>query len=669
MKKVDSRLLILLFALAAFPVLSHLAGSPAAAAAAGEEGLNEPVEARQYREVLSRLVAEPEKAGLFGDYILFLSVRDAYARADYQKSITAADDFLSLYSGTYLARDVRLLKIKALYEETKSLDAGTAGKGCFGRDGRLYSDALKAMEGYLGDYPGDEEVLYLYARTLERAGMEREAKEAFKSLYIKAGRYYAELKGRVSPDELTTEEIVRASRNLRRSLRLKDAESVLLGKLGRVAENERKPLYASLADTYFRMKDYRQAAFYYQKAGNIPKAAISYYRSGDYDLFENMLRLQEDEKTAETCRVFLLKGLKKRRDLEFDDALEVFRTAYRDYPCQEEALWHIAWTEYLMGNFLSASYNFRDLYGRYGRPAYLYWQARSIERLGQNAKRLYSSITGDPLYRVLGRLRSGGVSLTSAELQPLTRWKPENLSFDGYEMNMPNVSDLPYSLALTFSRAGLLQDVGLPGYAVRELYSYKPGGENERFMLCRYLQSLGAYRESFRCASRLRTHPEAPALLYPAVYSDIVNGISSEYKINPLLILSVMREESRFNSRAVSRAGALGLMQLMPYTARRMARLLGYEDDLLSDEEILSPSVNITLGSYYLGRLLDEFGSVPVAVAAYNAGENAVRRWLKAYEYHDVDEFIEDIPYRETRHYVKKVLRSYFRYLDIYGRK
>ncbi len=669
MKKVDSRLLILLFALAAFPVLSHLAGSPAAAAAAGEEGLNEPVEARQYREVLSRLVAEPEKAALFGDYILLLSVRDAYARADYRKSITAADDFLSLYSGTYLARDVRLLKIKALYEETKSLDTGTAGKGCFGRDGRLYSDALEAMEGYLGDYPDDEEVLYLYARTLERAGMVREAEEAFKSLYIRAGRYYAELKGRVSPDELTTEEVVRASRNLRRSLRLKDAESVLLGRLGRVAENERKPLYASLADTYFRMKDYRQAAFYYQKAGNIPKAAISYYRSGDYDLFENMLRLQEDEKTTETCRVFLLKGLKKRRDLEFDKALEVFRTAYRDYPCQEEALWHIAWTEYLMGNFLSASYNFRDLYGRYGRPAYLYWQARSIERLGQNAKRLYSSITGDPLYRVLGRLRSGGVSLTSAELQPLTRWKPENLSFDGYEMNMPNVSDLPYSLALTFSRAGLLQDVGLPGYAVRELYSYKPGGENERFMLCRYLQSLGAYRESFRCASRLRTHPEAPALLYPAVYSDIVNGISSEYKINPLLILSVMREESRFNSGAVSRAGALGLMQLMPYTARRMARLLGYEDDLLSDEEILSPSVNITLGSYYLGRLLDEFGSVPVAVAAYNAGENAVRRWLKAYEYHDVDEFIEDIPYRETRHYVKKVLRSYFRYLDIYGRK
>ncbi len=669
MKKVDSRLLILLFALAAFPVLSHLAGSPAAAAAAGEEGLNEPVEARQYREVLSRLVAEPEKAALFGDYILLLSVRDAYARADYRKSITAADDFLSLYSGTYLARDVRLLKIKALYEETKSLDTGTAGKGCFGRDGRLYSDALEAMEGYLVDYPDDEEVLYLYARTLERAGMEREAEEAFKSLYIRAGRYYAELKGRVSPDELTTEEVVRASRNLRRSLRLKDAESVLLGRLGRVAENERKPLYASLADTYFRMKDYRQAAFYYQKAGNIPKAAISYYRSGDYDLFENMLRLQEDEKTAETCRVFLLKGLKKRRDLEFDKALEVFRTAYRDYPCQEEALWHIAWTEYLMGNFLSASYNFRDLYGRYGRPAYLYWQARSIERLGQNAKRLYSSITGDPLYRVLGRLRSGGVSLTSAELQPLTRWKPENLSFDGYEMNMPNVSDLPYSLALTFSRAGLLQDVGLPGYAVRELYSYKPGGENERFMLCRYLQSLGAYRESFRCASRLRTHPEASALLYPAVYSDIVNGISSEYKINPLLILSVMREESRFNSGAVSRAGALGLMQLMPYTARRMARLLGYEDDLLSDEEILSPSVNITLGSYYLGRLLDEFGSVPVAVAAYNAGENAVRRWLKAYEYHDVDEFIEDIPYRETRHYVKKVLRSYFRYLDIYGRK
>ncbi|NOZ24528.1 MAG: transglycosylase SLT domain-containing protein [Nitrospirae bacterium] len=673
MKKGHRDLLFLLLAVAIFPVLTGLADA-SALPEADKEVLEVPPEAGQYSELLSRLVVETEKAGMLGDYLLFLSARRAYATGKYRQSLADADEFLHLYRDSYLARDVRLLKIKAMYEILSRLNPGTSTGGCFGSDAPVYASTLKVMEDYIRDYPYDQEVLYLYAKTLERAGMETGAEDVFRSLYIRAGRYYAEVKEKVSPDDLTTDEVVLMSRNLRRALRLKESEALLLGRLDSTPENARKPLYASLADTYFRMKDYRNAAFYYQKAGNIRKAAISYYRSGDYDLFDNMLRLQQDEKTAETCSILLLKGLKKRRDLDFDDALEIFRTAYRDYPCQEESLWHIAWTEYLMGNFLSASYNFRDLYAAYKRPAYLYWQARSLERLGQNAKRLYSSITGDPLYTVLGRMRSGGVSLTSAGRETANPQRRDDLSFDGYTINMPRVDpvelgDLPYTLSLTLRRAELLNGIGLRKYAVREVYSYKPAGDGERLKVCRYLQSLGAFRESFRCASRLKMYPEVSFLLYPAVYGDIVSEISSDYNVNPFLILSVMREESRFNREAVSRAGALGLMQLMPYTARRMAKSIGYDTKVLSDNGILDPEVNITLGSYYLGLLLREFGSVPVAVAAYNAGENAVRRWLKAYQYGEVDEFIEDIPYRETRLYVKKVLRSYFRYLDVYGQK
>ena len=203
----------------------------------------------------------------------------------------------------------------------------------------------------------------------------------------------------------------------------------------------------------------------------------------------------------------------------------------------------------------------------------------------------------------------------------------------------------------------------------RSIYSYRPEGDYDRLKICRYLQSLEAFNESFRCASKLNRYPETSVLLYPVVYTDIVNRISADYNIDPLVILSVMREESRFNRKAISRSGALGLMQLMPFTEQRMAKSLGYETESLSDDEIMRHDLNITLGSYYLGQLISEFGSVPMAVAAYNAGESAVRRWLEANQYNEVDEFIEDIPYKETRLYVKKVLRSYFKYLDIYGQK
>ncbi|NOY39496.1 MAG: transglycosylase SLT domain-containing protein [Nitrospirae bacterium] len=636
--------------------------------------MNGPVETGPYNEVVTRLVLDSGKAYLFADYLLFLSAMDAYTKGDYNQSLENIDTFLSLYQNSYLTEDVRLLKIKAVYSILDEQDIRPDNEGCFVKNDYHYSNTLKEIRDYLKDFPSDQEARYLYAKTLERAGKEEEARNILKSLFIKADRYYAELKDEVSPDDLTTEEIILMSKNLRRSLRLRESESLLLTRLNKPAGSDRKPLYTSLADTYFRMKDYSKAALYYQKADNVQKAAISYYRAGDYDLFENMLDMAKDKKTKETCSLFLLKGIQKRRDMEFDEALKIFRMAYRSYPCEKESLWHIAWTEYLMGNFLSASYNFRDLYNQHRNPGYLYWQARSLENLGQNAKKLFSSIEGDSFYAFLGRMRSGGITLTSGRVELRNSFKKEDAIFDGRTDSLskaktPDFVGFHDSLSLTFKRADFLNSVGLQDYAIKEINSYRPEGDYDRLKICRYLQSLEAFNESFRCASKLNRYPEISVLLYPAVYSDIVDKISADYNIDPLVIYSVMREESRFNRKAISRSGALGLMQLMPFTAQRMAKSLGYETGLLSDNEIMSPDLNITLGSYYLGQLISEFGSVPMAVAAYNAGESAVRRWLEANQYNEVDVFIEDIPYKETRLYVKKVLRSYFMYLDIYGQK
>ena len=132
-------------------------------------------------------------------------------------------------------------------------------------------------------------------------------------------------------------------------------------------------------------------------------------------------------------------------------------------------------------------------------------------------------------------------------------------------------------------------------------------------------------------------------------------------ELDPYLAAAIIREESHYNVRAVSPVGALGLMQLMPATAERVARRLGVSLD--NRDALLSRETNIMLGVTYLEQLLKRFEGKPMyAVAAYNAGPNAVSAWIQEHGAKEPDEFVESIPYRETRLYVKRVLRSYRQY-------
>jgi soluble lytic murein transglycosylase len=132
------------------------------------------------------------------------------------------------------------------------------------------------------------------------------------------------------------------------------------------------------------------------------------------------------------------------------------------------------------------------------------------------------------------------------------------------------------------------------------------------------------------------------------------------------LVQALMREESALDPRALSPVGAIGLTQLMYPTAQEVARKLKLGK--LSRASLTDTSLNIRLGSRYLGDLVRQFGgSVALALAAYNAGGGAVRRWLEQRRGLELDEFVEEIPVEETRGYVKRVLRSYAAYRLLYG--
>ncbi len=144
-------------------------------------------------------------------------------------------------------------------------------------------------------------------------------------------------------------------------------------------------------------------------------------------------------------------------------------------------------------------------------------------------------------------------------------------------------------------------------------------------------------------------------------FANYVYEISKVTEMNPYLILSIIKSESAFNSRALSTAGAQGLMQLMPYTAVRLARLLDDQDFRL--DQLQAADTNLLYGSLYLALLLNYYNGHEVpAVAAYNAGPQAVNKWLRECQNCPVDAFVEFIPYAETRNYVKKVLNTYSSY-------
>ncbi len=157
-------------------------------------------------------------------------------------------------------------------------------------------------------------------------------------------------------------------------------------------------------------------------------------------------------------------------------------------------------------------------------------------------------------------------------------------------------------------------------------------------------------------------------LYYPIAFEKIVAPVAAKIRINPFIILSVMRAESFYNREARSGVGAQGLMQLMPYTAVKIASLL--KDDDFDVRDLGEAETNIGYGSYYLDKLLRYYEGNPfVAVAAYNGGPMVVNQWLDSCKDCTADEFVDSIPYRETRRYVREVMRNYAQYARIYAGK
>jgi soluble lytic murein transglycosylase len=163
--------------------------------------------------------------------------------------------------------------------------------------------------------------------------------------------------------------------------------------------------------------------------------------------------------------------------------------------------------------------------------------------------------------------------------------------------------------------------------------------------------------------------PELPRsyweALFPKPYWVDLKRFSSQNELDPYLVASLIRQESEFNPNAISRANAVGLMQLLPVTGKKVAKEVKLHH--FNTSQLYTPTVNLQLGTRYFKSMVDKFGSFEYALAAYNAGSDRVEDWLSAGKYRDAQEFVESIPFTETREYVQAILRNANVYKQLYG--
>ena len=158
-------------------------------------------------------------------------------------------------------------------------------------------------------------------------------------------------------------------------------------------------------------------------------------------------------------------------------------------------------------------------------------------------------------------------------------------------------------------------------------------------------------------------YEQYPQLYMPVRYRETVETQAAEFGLDCALVYAVIYCESGFDAEAVSHRGACGLMQLMPATAEELSRKYGI--DYQGKQDLFRPEVNVALGCSFLGELMEHFGDTTAALAAYNAGRARVKGWLKDPECSYDGKTLAEIPYEETKNYVRRVLAAYEKYRRI----
>ncbi len=340
--------------------------------------------------------------------------------------------------------------------------------------------------------------------------------------------------------------------------------------------------------------------------------------------------------------------------------------------------WRAAWMNYRLRNYSEAARLMDEQIQRYEGgievPSALYWRGRIYEdeehNFGQavNYYRVLSATYTNYYYGELARQRlkvlGGQAAVAPAPvLAAVHKPAPPTL-----------IGELPENEPHLI-KARLLANASLNEYIGPEIQASPNSGqwgalaEAEIYVsygeVTRALQSMKHSGISFFTLPIDQVPTVYWRLLFPQPYWSDLTANAQQNGLDPFLVASLIRQESEFNPGAISRSNAYGLMQLIPSTGRAMAKKKGLKT--FSTNQLLNPAVNIELGTLNLRQVLNRFGGQEeYALAAYNAGDVPIRQWMSSGDYKDIPEFVESIPYTETRDYVQAILRNREMYRALY---
>jgi soluble lytic murein transglycosylase len=637
-----------------------------------------------YAKAIDPLNRAKAGASELGDYVAYY-LGDAYLKTGHNaESLSTLADFSKNFPDSLLIRDAHLVFASALLEEGRAQDATAL----------LEKDRA----------PVRSDIELAVGRANEAAGDHQKAATAFRNLYFNLPTSFeADLAGaelrKLGISGSVTERRTRADL-LYKAKHYSDAAHDYHDLVEEVSPADRPQLQLALAGALEKNGSSRDAHKILTSMGA---------QSGDAEaerlyLLSETARSTSDEDTVQrtlnelrqfgpaspwleqallsAANMYLLKR-------DYDHAIDYFRELQQRFPNGARASyahWKASWLNFRQGRTEAARQGFENQIALYPDsaeiPAALYWRARLAEEDGNRAmaRAFYQRLSErfhNFYYAELGRQRLKSLPGVAAP----TEESPHYALLD----RIPPLSTAgkitaadPPDDNLRVARARLLSNGGLADMAVRELQAAasQEGGTWAPPEMARVYQDGGRYDRGIEIMKRSTPNYFAIDLsdlprpyweaLFPKAYWTDLRKYSALNGLDPYLVASLIRQESEFNALALSRANAVGLMQLLPKTGKSVAKqvkLKGY-----SAPQLYTPAINLELGTRYFKDMVDKYnGQFEYALAAYNAGSDRVGDWLGQGHYRDPQEFVESIPFTETREYVQAILRNASVYRQLYG--
>ncbi len=636
-----------------------------------------------YAKAIDPLNRAKPLAGDLGDYVAYW-LGTCYLQTGHQaEGMGALANFSSTYSDSLLVRDAHLSYANALIGE------GRAAEGVE----LLEKDRL----------PARSDIEFALGRGYAALGQNAKAAEALANVYYnmptaaEADAAYANLKKLPSLPPVAPAQRKTRADLLMKAKRYNDAADEYRELASHATAESRPAAELALADALHRSGRNREAkAELTTLAGaSVEQSAQRLYILGEVawssDENDTFYRTVDELRQTAPTSAWLEQALLSVANLhlvhhEYDQALDAFRELQQRFPNGARASyahWKAAWLTLRFGRNDEAKKEFDEQIGMYPgsneTSAALYWRARLAEEDNQPAMaRAYYKKLSDRFrnyyYAELGRERLQKIppGTDSPGQYPLLDHIPPLEHGEKVTLSEPPADDLH------LQKAELLGNGGLIDFAVRELQaaSSADGGNWGPSETAQLYMDTGHYDRAIEVMKRSAPSyfavdiPTLPRVyweaLFPRPYWADLKRFSLANGLDPYLVASLIRQESEFNPLAVSRANAVGLMQLLPKTGKSVA----HEVDLkhFNATQLFTPTVNLQLGTRYFRGMVDRFGgSFEHALAAYNAGSDRVEEWMGQGKYRDSPEFVESIPFTETREYVQAIMRNSAVYKQLYG--